>query len=217
MFKCILLSLLLGSVSSMAQANKVKVRGNLVEKGMNTIGQTVLLHNSDYQNIDFQNCKSGSYVTSKSYPELGKHYTCNKQLVNSYTLAKLTEENGMTDVKLIVSQADCADQGKPNSSIDTAIYSLQEMVENAKSTLIDHKTFYGKGYMIDESEPMRPFYSGAGTDYRLKLLVVKFATPEGSKYLGFLRNTRREFFLYAENKSLDVLVNQVQAQLNLVM
>ena len=196
------------SVNGFSQA---KVRGSLVTKPNQALGSSATL--KPYGKMDWGKCSpkvlSSKQIKQLSIPINEPYGFCHQNLPGSHTTFHYTGniEAGEVNLLMSVSQEDCGGISKGLYKI----WNLMEMFNTAQSTILDNKSFDGKDYKINTELPIRAYRTGFND---FKLLVVPVDTLEGTKFVALIRNSNREFHIYAQEQSLESLLSKVQARFN---
>ncbi len=209
LMKTSIFALILGySTSGLSQA---KVRGNIVTKNAHSLGSSIAL--KPYGTIDWRKCDpevlSLKQVKQLSIPVNEPYGFCNQSPPGSFTTFLYTGDLQKGDVNLLMS-VNLEDCGEVNKN-KYKIWNLKKLLNSSKTTLLGQVEFDGTDYKIITEEPIRAYKTGFN---EFRLLVITFDTPKGNKVVALVRNSKREFSLYAEDDNLKSLLTKVQSQFN---
>lgn len=194
--------------------SQAKVRGSIVTKGHQGLGSSASL--KPYGNIDWSKCDSRiltmAQVKQLSLPIDHPYGFCNQSPAGSLTTFLYTGDiqSGEVNVLMSVNQEDCGDIDKGKFKI----WDIKKLLDSSKFTILDKVQFDGRDYRINTEKPIRAYKTGFNT---FKLLVIPFQTPKGERVLAFVRNSKREFHLYAQDQNLKSLLHKVQEEFDKIL
>ncbi len=206
------LALILGYGST--ALSQAKVRGSIITKGHQALGSSITL--KPYGDINWAKCDQRiltlDQVKQLSLPINQPYGFCNQSPPGSLTSFHYTGDIQTGDVNLLMSvnQADCGDKNKGKYEI----WNIKEMLDSAKITLLDKAKFDGRDYRIITDSPIKAYKTGFNT---FKLLVIPFDTPKGKRVVALVRNSKREFHLYAQDHDLKSLLIKVQSEFDKIL